>query len=102
MLFSGEDGRVRFDHSRWKNRQYFVMAHRGDDVAIDADRLYPYHEGERGLQSSALVYTDRSVYRPQQTLFWKAIAYRGGGDDIRYETVPNASIQMTLMDATSS
>jgi uncharacterized protein YfaS (alpha-2-macroglobulin family) len=96
---TGEDGRVLFDHSRWKNQQYFVMARRGDDLAIDDDRLYPYHEGERGVHSSALVYTDRSVYRPQQTLYWKAVAYRGGGEGLSYVTVPNSSIQLTLMDA---
>jgi hypothetical protein len=96
---TGDDGRVRFVHTHWKRDQYFLMAQRGDDLALDANRLYPYDEGERGVSSSALIYTDRSVYRPQQTLYWKAVAYRGGGEDIRYETVENASIQVSLIDA---
>ncbi len=96
---TGDDGRVLFNHTRWQRDQYFLMARRGDDIAIDADRLYPFDEGERGVSSSALIYTDRSVYRPQQTLYWKTVAYRGGGEDISYETVENASIQVSLMDA---
>jgi hypothetical protein len=96
---TGDDGRVRFNHTHWKRDQHFLMARRGDGIALDADRLYPYDEGDRGVSSSALIYTDRSVYRPQQTLYWKAVAYRGGGEDISYETVENTSIQVSLVDA---
>jgi len=96
---TGDDGRVRFDHGRWQHQQHFLLARHGGDIAIDTDRLYPWDEGERGISTSALIYTDRSVYRPQQTLFWKVVAYRGGGEDVSYETVPNASIQVSLVDA---
>jgi uncharacterized protein YfaS (alpha-2-macroglobulin family) len=96
---AGSDGRVRFDHSRWQHQQHFLLARLGDDIAIDTDRLYPYDEGRRGMTSSALIYTDRSVYRPQQTLFWKVVAYSGGGEDVSYETLPNASVQVSLFDA---
>jgi uncharacterized protein YfaS (alpha-2-macroglobulin family) len=98
---TGEDGRVRFNHTYWKREQYFLMARRGDQVALDRDRLYPYDEGERGISSSALVYTDRSVYRPLQTIYWKIVAYRGGGEDVSYETTPGASIRVSLVDANS-
>ena len=30
--------------------------------------------------TASLVYTDRSVYRPQQKLLWKVLAYRGGAE----------------------
>ena len=96
---TGDGGRVRFDHSHWQRQQHFLFARRGDDIAIDTDRLYPYDEGERGISTSTLLYTDRSVYRPQQTVFWKIVAYRGGGEHVEYETTPDASIQVTLLDA---
>jgi uncharacterized protein YfaS (alpha-2-macroglobulin family) len=96
---TGEDGRVNFDHGFWKREQYFLMARKGDQIALDRDRIYPYEEGKRGISSAALIYTDRSVYRPQQKLYWKAVAFRGGGEDVSYETTPNASIQVSLMDA---
>jgi uncharacterized protein YfaS (alpha-2-macroglobulin family) len=96
---TGSDGRVRFDHRRWQHQQHFVIARHGESVAIDTDRLYPFDERRRGISSSALVYTDRSVYRPQQTLFWKVVAYNGGGEDISYETLPNAPVVVSLLDA---
>jgi uncharacterized protein YfaS (alpha-2-macroglobulin family) len=96
---TGDDGRVVFDHSRWRREQYFLMARKGAQIALDRDRIYPYEEGRRGMASSALVYTDRSVYRPQQKLHWKVVAYSGGGEEVVYETSPNATIQVSLVDA---
>jgi uncharacterized protein YfaS (alpha-2-macroglobulin family) len=96
---TGDDGRVRFDQLHWKHDQYFLVGRHGDDLALDANRLYQQGDGERGVSSSALIYTDRSVYRPRQKLYWKAVAYRGGGEKIEYRTVGNASLQVELLDA---
>jgi hypothetical protein len=96
---TGDDGRVRFSHGHWQHQQHFLLARHGDEIAIDTDRLYSWDEGGRGISSSALIYTDRSVYRPQQTVFWKVVAYRGGSEDIDYETMPGAAIEVTLVDA---
>jgi len=98
-LRTGADGRVSFDERYWSHQQYFLIARRGEDLALDTRRLYQQGDGGYSLSSSALVYTDRSVYRPLQTLYWKAVAYRGGGEEIEYETMPNASLQVSLLDA---
>ncbi len=96
---TGEDGRVAFEQSRWKHDQFFLMARRIDEIAVDGNRLSIRHDSERGVSSSALIYTDRSVYRPQQTLHWKAVAYRGGGNEIEYGTVAGTTLQVSLIDA---
>ncbi|HEX6864081.1 MAG TPA: MG2 domain-containing protein, partial [Thermoanaerobaculia bacterium] len=44
-----------------------------------------------------LVFTDRSIYRPQQKLFWKVLAYDDQGRG-RLQAVPNAAIQVALVD----
>jgi len=98
-LRTGDDGLVRFDQLHWKHDQYFLVGRHGDDLALDANRLYQQGDGGRGVSSSALIYTDRSVYRPRQKLYWKAVAYRGGGEKIEYRTVGNASLQVELLDA---
>ncbi len=98
---TAEDGRVIFDQRAWKHEQHFLMARHGEDLALDSNRIYPHGEGGIGTHSSTLVYTDRSVYRPQQTVYWKVVAYRGGGEDLSYRTVPTASIQVSLVDANS-
>jgi uncharacterized protein YfaS (alpha-2-macroglobulin family) len=94
-----DDGRVQFEDRFWKNGQHFVLARRGDDLAIDPRRLYQQGGGERGDHSATLVYTDRSVYRPRQTMYWKVVAYRGGGEAVEYETLANLPIQVSLIDA---
>ena len=98
-LRTGDDGRVRFDQLHWKHDQYFHVGRHGDDLAFDGNRLYQQGDGERGFSSSALIYTDRSVYRPRQKLYWKAVAYRGGGEEIEYQTVANSSLHVELLDA---
>ena len=96
---TGEDGRVVFDQARWKHDQFFLMARRIEEVAIDGNRLSMRTDGGRGITSSALVFTDRSVYRPQQSLYWKAVAYRGGGSEVEYATAPDESLRVALVDA---
>jgi uncharacterized protein YfaS (alpha-2-macroglobulin family) len=96
---SGPDGVVEFSTRLWNREQYFIVARHGEDLALDANRLYQQYDGTRGTSSAALLYTDRSVYRPQQTLFWKAVAYRGGGEKIEYRTLPDTAFRVTLVDA---
>lgn len=93
------DGRVRFPAAAWRGDRYFLLARHGGDLALDADRLSQFSETEHRVQSSALVYTDRSVYRPQQRINWKTVAYRGGGEAISYRTLPGAALTVTLLDA---
>ena len=88
---TGDDGRVDFDQARWKNDQFFIMARRIEELALDGNRLSLRQESDRGVSSSALLYTDRSVYRPQQALKWKAVAYRGGGEEVEYSTTPDTA-----------
>jgi uncharacterized protein YfaS (alpha-2-macroglobulin family) len=97
-LRTAEDGRVRFDSGGWTRDSFFVLARNGSDLALASERLAQRHDGPRGTHSSALVYTDRSVYRPQQTIHWKAVAYRGGGEDFSYRTLPGAALTVTLFD----
>ena len=52
----------------------FLIARRGDDVALDASYMSLWTRGAPGEISSALVYTDRSIYRPLQKVLWKVVA----------------------------
>ena len=61
--------------------------------------LSPAGDYRRGQTSTAFVYTDRSVYRPLQTLYWKVVPFRGGGEEHRWETLPLVETQVVLVDA---
>jgi uncharacterized protein YfaS (alpha-2-macroglobulin family) len=96
---TGIDGIARFELRGFDRESHFLLARWRDHVAVDASYLYPQPDPERGIHSGAFLYTDRTVYRPQQTLHWKVVAYRGGGEQIRYQTQPRTSVTVTLVDA---
>jgi alpha-2-macroglobulin len=48
---------------------------------------------------STLVCTDRAVYRPQQKIFWKVLAYQGSRREGRFGVLPGQALTVTLLDA---
>jgi uncharacterized protein YfaS (alpha-2-macroglobulin family) len=97
VLRTGSDGLVRF-LPRGRNRQYFVVAQYGEHVAYDPTQRYFHRPSEPSEVTNALVYTDRSVYRPLQSLFWKTVAYRGLVSRGSFATFPEASLRIDLLD----
>jgi alpha-2-macroglobulin len=94
---TGKDGIARF--KRKGSRSYFLFAQKGKQIAIDPNYLYLY--GSRPLRqtTATLLYTDRSIYRPNQTLHFKAIVYSGRYDKANYKTVPKTRVTVSLRDA---
>ncbi|MCX6569653.1 MAG: MG2 domain-containing protein, partial [Candidatus Aminicenantes bacterium] len=72
-------GRVWFA-PREPSGPYFLLAKKGRDIAFDPDYLYLYGGSEPRESRAALIYTDRSIYRPGQKIFWKILAYKGRAD----------------------
>jgi uncharacterized protein YfaS (alpha-2-macroglobulin family) len=95
---TGADGGVKFPGKGRQNKNHFVVAHRGSDWALENSSIY-FSTSARYDVNTALIYTDRSVYRPQQKISWKAIAYHGAADHSSYTVVPNSEITVSLMDA---
>ncbi len=93
------NGRVQFSQGGWKHERHFLLARNGKNLAYDLRGLWQYAENERTSRTAALVYTDRSVYRPQQELHFKVVAYRGGGEDLEYRTLPETPVSVSLIDA---
>ncbi len=48
---------------------------------------------------STLLYTDRAVYRPGQTVFWKVLAYEGAREEGRLGARAGQAVKVTLRDA---
>ncbi|MEX1311995.1 MAG: MG2 domain-containing protein, partial [Candidatus Sulfomarinibacteraceae bacterium] len=96
---TGPDGRAQFSQGGWKHDRHFLIAGRGDDLAFDFNGLWRYQDAQPQKRTAALIYTDRSVYRPRQEIFFKAVAYSGGGENSSYRTLPNTSISVSLLDA---
>jgi alpha-2-macroglobulin len=84
--------------ARQDNARYFLFARQGANVALDASYLYYYRTPEPVERRDTLIYTDRSIYRPTQKLFWKAVAYSGISEKARFTTIPSTSLTISLLD----
>ncbi len=94
------DGLVAFDPGPDRNgKSHFLLARRGDDLALDPSFLGFWNRPTPPETSSALVYTDRSIYRPLQKVLWKAVVFSGRGDLARWRVVPQTPVTLTLVDA---
>ncbi|MBI2568150.1 MAG: hypothetical protein HYV63_14065 [Candidatus Schekmanbacteria bacterium] len=93
-------GLVRFDAGRTRTgNSFFVMGRHGTDVSIDPNYLWFHGQGAAAPYTDAFIYTDRSIYRPNQTIKWKVVAYEGTAQTGRYRTRPAADLEVSLWDA---
>ncbi len=96
---TGENGEAVFSIDPTKEgSSHFALAEKGNDIAVDLNWLGFSKPYEPSQTSSALVFTDRSIYRPQQKIFWKAIAYRGNAKDAVYKVIPEMAFTVWLID----
>ncbi|RPJ00984.1 MAG: hypothetical protein EHM31_06870, partial [Candidatus Aminicenantes bacterium] len=91
------DGRVWFA-PRSRSGSYFLLAKRGRDIAFDSDYLTLQGRAEPKETRNALLYTDRSIYRPGQKLFWKVLAYKGRPDLGRISPSTATAVSVWLED----
>jgi uncharacterized protein YfaS (alpha-2-macroglobulin family) len=96
---TGKDGVVHFPRTGVNpNNSHFLLGRKGDDWALDASSVSFYRYDHSTEQQASLVYTDRSIYRPQQKLFWKVLAYRGKHADASFKAAPGATLSVSLHD----
>ena len=92
-------GLVRFEYApELEQRSLFLVAGKGGDFAIDANELVLARPEAPAEATASLVYTDRSIYRPQQRVLWKVVAYRGRADLGRFATSASVPVTVVLRD----
>lgn len=91
------DGTVRFKGGRSTEVQYFLAARRGDELTIDEQGLY-FWGGQAAETDAALLYTDRSIYRPTQKVSWKVVAWKGLVESGKLRNQPNTNLTVRLLD----
>ncbi|MBL9040388.1 MAG: hypothetical protein JNM83_02235 [Myxococcales bacterium] len=79
----------------------FVLAELGRDRSIDPNTYYLGNEHEPSAHQAALVFTDRSIYRPSQKLLWKVVAYEGKQHQGKLKVAREATVQVRLLDPNS-
>jgi len=75
---------------------HLALARRGGELALlDFQRGA---EPPAGARDATLFFTDRSIYRPGQTVRWKALAYGGERAGGHLALAPHRSLTVTLVD----
>ncbi len=79
-------------------RQYFV-AHKREDCFMRMKSFYPYgnYQEEEKREPQLTLLTDRSIYRPGQTLYVKGVAYRQHADSAG--VMADKEYEVRLLDA---
>ncbi len=96
---SDKGGVARFSYSGGRsNFSHFIIAKKGPQIAIDTDHIRFYPSSEPRDVRASLVYTDRSIYRPLQKVFWKVLVYGGSRKEGRFRTQPSQALTVSLLD----
>lgn len=96
---TGRDGTVGFRAPG--DGDHFVFAKKAGDIALDSQYMYFYKNQVPSAKKATLIYTDRSIYRPLQKIYWKAIAFGGNIAASDYHTLPQTSLEISLIDPNS-
>ncbi|HEV7518122.1 MAG TPA: MG2 domain-containing protein, partial [Thermoanaerobaculia bacterium] len=94
---TGADGVLRFPLE--PGQRYRVLGSSpGGPARLGS--LYPPSPDEPDAVST-LLYTDRAIYRPLQTIFWKVLAYQGSSHEGRFGVLTGQKVKVTLFDFNS-
>jgi uncharacterized protein YfaS (alpha-2-macroglobulin family) len=100
-----EHGYVKIDAAQNNNEHNFQLEiTHGDDRLYLDDYIYHYtYNGEREEKEknikTTFLFTDRSIYRPGQTIYFKGILINTNSKTKENTIVPNYSTSITLSDA---
>ncbi len=95
---SDAQGLAAFSPRAQQTGPCFLLARKGNDIAFDPSYLYLYSRPKPTETSASLIYTDRSIYRPGQKIYWKILAFRGRRDLGRLRPAANTSASVWLED----
>jgi uncharacterized protein YfaS (alpha-2-macroglobulin family) len=70
----------------------------GDQKLGLIDNIYGQAWRDRKPRESTVFFTDRSIYRPGQTVQFKGICYRSDRKSNKYKTLPNRKVKVWLRD----
>lgn len=100
VLTAGADGLAEKPLSPGEASPLAIVGSDGKNYAIlSTSYWYPW-DGQQRQQPFAYVYTDRPVYRPQQTVYWRAILR--DRKDGKYDTTPGRKVDVIIYDPRGS
>jgi len=95
-LTPNEFGLADINHPN-ENYRYLKFKIDGEEVAYQNYYYRSYYNNKEKNKTLTKFFTDRAIYRPGQTVYFKAIAYEETPDGKR-KVLPNEAIEITLYD----
>ncbi len=77
---------------------YLLMAKLGQSFVFDPSTVWFGEVVTNEKVRSGFVFTDRSVYRPGQKIFWKTLVYQGSPTDGQFEVAKGVRAEAILYD----
>lgn len=96
-VLTNSDGYSNLPSNLSDSKRFLLVASSGSDMAYYSDTHYS--SNYRGRETSeAHFFTDRSIYRPLQDVFFKAVCSYSDHANRKYEVIPNLPVTVTLRD----
>ncbi len=96
------DGKARFiarSIINTSNSFFFVVEKDGQVIGSKGpDSMYAQGT-DNSTTSESFIYTDRSIYRPEQKILWKIVAYRGSRSEKEFKVDAAQVVTVELLDA---
>lgn len=100
-LTTNEFGIAKLDRFEDFNRYHYLsFTIKGENIFYHTNYYQPYPNDETFDNSDVKIFTDRSIYRPGQPLYFKLIAYKETKKNKR-EIIPNQKITVKLFNPNS-
>ncbi|KAF1079789.1 MAG: hypothetical protein GQF41_3906 [Candidatus Rifleibacterium amylolyticum] len=96
---TNKDGIASFNSNRGNG--FFIAEHKGHTIYKTSD-FYAYQSNDFSADTRVYFFTDRSIYRPGQTIYFKGIVARHDTRTNEYKTLPaGTSVNVLLRDPNS-
>ncbi len=98
VFYSDKNGLIRFEKKNY-NDVYFTISYKNEQTVFGDYYIYKYNyqkDPTEKIHAKAFLFTDRSIYRPGQTVFFKGILIQKNND--RSEVISNEEVTVTLYD----
>ncbi len=81
-----------------RGKHRVIVSHKGDQFGY-VDHYYKYKQNERERPNQQTVFfTDRSIYRPGQTVQFKGVCIASDTQKNKYETIVNQEVEVVVRD----
>ena len=91
-----KNGKAKINGSN--ENSLLLCTYKDDKIYTETDFYRIGDMNHHNDTSAVYFFTDRSIYRPGQTVYFKAIAVNNNKDDNKYSVIPNKDLEVVIKD----